>query len=56
MGLPLAILSNGSVRSIHSVVSHSGLEGRFAHLISVEHVKVFKCHGSPYRSQLMIGA
>jgi 2-haloacid dehalogenase len=44
MDLPLAILSNGSVRSIHSVVSHSGLEGHFAHLISVEHVKVFKPH------------
>lgn len=48
MGLPLAILSNGSVRSIHSVVSHSGLEGRFAHLISVEHVKVFKPHPDVY--------
>jgi 2-haloacid dehalogenase len=48
MDLPLAILSNGSVRSIHSVVSHSGLEGRFAHLISVEHVKVFKPHPDVY--------
>lgn len=48
MDLPLAILSNGSVRSIHSVVSHSGLEGRFAHLISVEHVKVFKPHPKVY--------
>lgn len=41
-GLPLAILSNGSVRSIGSVVSHSGLEKYFDHLISVEAVKVFK--------------
>ena len=48
MNLPLAILSNGSVRSIHSVVSHSGLGGCFAHLISVEHVKVFKPHPDVY--------
>jgi 2-haloacid dehalogenase len=48
MDLPMAILSNGSVRSIHSVVSHSGLEGRFAYLISVEHVKVFKPHPDVY--------
>lgn len=42
MGLPLAILSNGSVRSIRSVVGYAGLEKHFAHLISVEAVKVFK--------------
>lgn len=48
MGLPLAILSNGSVRSIGSVVTHSGMESRFAHLLSVEAVKVFKPHPSVY--------
>jgi 2-haloacid dehalogenase len=40
--IPLAILSNGSVRSIDSVVRHSGLLEEFAHLISVEEVRVFK--------------
>lgn len=48
MGLPLAILSNGSVHSIHRVVSHSGLQDRFAHLISVENVAVFKPHRTVY--------
>jgi 2-haloacid dehalogenase len=47
-GVPLAILSNGSVFSIRSVVEHSGLRHHFDHLISVESVKVFKPHGSVY--------
>lgn len=42
MGLPLAILSNGSEHSIGSVVRSSGLQDRFAHLFSVERVGVFK--------------
>lgn len=42
MGQPLAILSNGSVFSIDSVVSNSGLQEYFSHLLSVERVKVFK--------------
>lgn len=42
MGLPLAILSNGSAFSINSVVSHSGLQGRFAHLLSVDPARTFK--------------
>src|SRR3546814_19993512 len=42
LGLPLAILSNGSVFSIGSVVKHSGLQKHFAHLLSVERVGVFK--------------
>lgn len=41
-GLPLAILSNGSIRSIDSVVRHSGLLEEFAHLISVDDVQIFK--------------
>jgi 2-haloacid dehalogenase len=49
MGLPLAILSNGSVNSVRSVVEHSGLQHCFAHLLSVESVKVFKPHPSVYR-------
>ena len=48
MGLPLAILSNGSVNSIRNVVGHSGLTSRFAHLISVESVEVFKPHPNVY--------
>lgn len=47
-GLPLAILSNGSVRSIESVVRNSGLKSEFAHLISVDDVKVFKPHSHVY--------
>jgi 2-haloacid dehalogenase len=47
-GLPLAILSNGSVNSIHQVVTHSGLEHLFDHLISVDEVKVFKPHTRAY--------
>ncbi|MDQ7981679.1 haloacid dehalogenase type II [Paraburkholderia sp. SARCC-3016] len=47
-GLPLAILSNGSVFSIHSVVEHSRLEHQFDYLISVETVKLFKPHTSVY--------
>jgi 2-haloacid dehalogenase len=48
MDLPLAILSNGSVNSIRNVVDHSGLTSRFAHLISVETVEVFKPHPNVY--------
>ncbi len=47
-GLPLAILSNGSVRSIDQVVRHAGLLDRFAHLISVEAVGIFKPHDRAY--------
>lgn len=42
MGLPLAILSNGSVFSINSVVQGSGLQEHFTQLLSVEQVGVFK--------------
>ncbi|CAM3854186.1 haloacid dehalogenase type II [Bordetella tumulicola] len=42
MGLPLAILSNGSDFSIQSVVTSSGLQDNFSHLLSVERVGVFK--------------
>lgn len=42
VGLPLAILSNGSVFSIGSVVKSSGLDEYFSHLLSVEQVGVFK--------------
>ncbi len=41
-GFVLAILSNGSHRSIASVVGHAGLADRFDALLSVEDVGVFK--------------
>jgi len=40
--IPLAILSNGSKRSIASVVTSAGLNEFFAHLLSVDEVQVFK--------------
>lgn len=48
LGVPLAILSNGSVNSIRSVVGNSGLTDRFDHLISVADVQIFKPHRSVY--------
>lgn len=42
MGRPLAILSNGSVFSIDSVVKSSGLQEYFTQLLSVERIGVFK--------------
>ena len=41
-GLPLGIHSNCSQYSIEQVVSNSGLNRAFDHMISVEEVKVFK--------------
>ncbi|GAC1323750.1 MAG: haloacid dehalogenase type II [Collimonas sp.] len=49
MGLPLAILSNGSVNSIRSVVAASGLGLRFKHLISADDAQIFKPHHSVYK-------
>jgi len=39
---PLAILSNGSPRMLNAAVRSSGLEGVFAHVISVDHVRIYK--------------
>ena len=41
-GTPLAILSNGSPHMLNAVVKNAGLEGMFAHVISVNEVKIFK--------------
>ncbi|AOB32387.1 HAD family hydrolase [Bordetella sp. H567] len=49
LGLPLAILSNGSVFSIASVVDASGLRSHFSHLLSVEAVRVYKPDFRVYR-------
>jgi 2-haloacid dehalogenase len=48
MELPLAILSNGSVKSIDQVVGHSGLRDQFDFLLSVERVGIFKPHTKVY--------
>jgi 2-haloacid dehalogenase len=40
--LPLSILSNGSPAMLHAVVKSAGLHGIFAHVISVDEVKIFK--------------
>jgi 2-haloacid dehalogenase len=47
-GIPLAILSNGSKKTINAVVRNAGLTKEFAHLISVENVGVFKPHSQVY--------
>ncbi|MEO6919702.1 MAG: haloacid dehalogenase type II [Collimonas sp.] len=47
--LPLAILSNGSANSIRRVVTASGLEHRFQHLISADSAQIFKPHHSVYK-------
>ena len=41
-GTPLAILSNGSPRMLESAVRSSGLDGVFAHVLSVDTVAVYK--------------
>ena len=48
LGMPLAILSNGTTNSIRAVVQNSGLERAFAHLISVDAVEIFKPHTRVY--------
>jgi 2-haloacid dehalogenase len=41
-GTPLGILSNGSPRMLAAAVRSSGLEGRFAHVLSVDAVRTYK--------------
>jgi len=41
-GVPLGILSNGSPRMLEAAVRSSGLEGIFAHVLSVDAVRVYK--------------
>jgi 2-haloacid dehalogenase len=47
-GIPLAIISNGSHKSIAQVVNNSGMGWAFDELISVEDVQVFKPHPKVY--------
>jgi 2-haloacid dehalogenase len=51
-GAPLAILSNGAPEMLEQVVKNAGLEGIFAHLISIDEVKTYK--PSPAAYQLAI--
>lgn len=39
---PLAVLSNGSPGMLETVVRNAGLQGRFAHLLSVDEVRIYK--------------
>jgi 2-haloacid dehalogenase len=41
-GTPLGILSNGSPRMLAAAVSSSGLEGKLAHVLSVDAVRAYK--------------
>lgn len=47
-GLKLAILSNGSARSIDSVATHAGIAASLDELISVDDVGIFKPHPRVY--------
>ena len=40
--LPLAILSNGAPHMLNAVVKNAALDGVFAHVLSVDEVKIFK--------------
>ena len=47
--LPRAILSNGAPRMLRDVVANANLSAEFAHLLSVDSVKIFKPHASVYQ-------
>lgn len=49
---PLAILSNGSPAMLEPLVSNAGLQGTFAHVISVDELKIYK--PSPQVYQLAV--
>ena len=48
-GRRLAVLSNGSASMLESVISETGLEGRFEALLSAADANVFKPHPLVYR-------
>ncbi len=48
LGLPLAILSNGSPMMLGAALSHSRLRDRFAHVLSVDAVRQYKPAASVY--------
>jgi 2-haloacid dehalogenase len=41
-GLPLVILSNGSLKMLQSAIRHNGLESFFAEIISVDRARTYK--------------
>lgn len=49
LGLPLAILSNGSPATIAAVVGQAGLASAFDALVSVDSLRVYKPHPSVYQ-------
>jgi 2-haloacid dehalogenase len=51
-GTPIGILSNGSPRMLAAAVRSSGLEGRLAHVLSVDAVRTYK----PSRAVYELGA
>ena len=48
-GRRLAILSNGSHRMLAAVVEHSGLKDAFAHVLSVDAVRIYKPSPAVYQ-------
>ena len=48
MGLPLAVLSNGSPNMLASATAHAGLRPHLGHVISVDSVRQFKTSPSAY--------
>jgi 2-haloacid dehalogenase len=49
MGLPLAILSNGTPDMIATAVSAAGMDGLFAHILSADSVRRFKTAAEAYQ-------
>lgn len=48
-GYPLAILSNGSPPMLEPLVANAGLQGTFAHVLSVDELKIYKPSPQVYR-------
>jgi 2-haloacid dehalogenase len=49
LGLPLAILSNGSPQMLDSAVAAAGMSGLFAHILSADQVRKFKTAPEVYQ-------
>jgi len=52
LGLPLAILSNGTREMLDSAVAAAGMNGLFDHILSVDQVKKFKTAPEAYQLAL----
>jgi 2-haloacid dehalogenase len=48
-GLPLGVLSNGNETMLHKALVAAGIDGLFAHVLSVERVRKFKTAPEAYR-------